>query len=390
MRKTKDMISDDDRNDTVAELYALRAGLSVISQLADDIRDSESKIKDVRSRVEPINEEINRKNRSIFQMNSQIAFHENSISEIQSREYGTARSYGSYLWDEMRGVNLKWVIFSILFIVIGVVFLILTFTLFEALIGFACLSFLFGIPMSAIFILGSFLTARKNRKNVLNGIQEAIERNKTTIVEKQDQIKELKEKIAVIEEEKNKLYGEREEIKKNIERDVAEIEGKIEAITQQARLYRKALETQYGRLLNPADWHNIDLCIFYLQTGRADTIKECLLLADRQRQNDEIVGTIQAASDRISGEIRGGFAALGSTMVTCINALSTQIESVSSTMLAQQHDTIRALGAIENSNQALLSSAQINNALQAKANETSEALLRDYRYVQEQSGFTVY
>lgn len=389
MGKSKDLISGNQMDNTVAKLYSLRAGLSVISERADDIRKLESDISNEQARIKPIEKEISNNDYAIFKLRKNIASNEESISELQSKVPQTAKSLGEYLGELVVGdLHLRYIIPGVLLIIVGIVLLYFALTVYEALIGFAFLAFLVGVPLSLVLLVDLF-SARKKRKSELTRIQNRTETDKKSIIDKQKQIEEYNNSIADIQIVNENLYAQKKDTEIQIEQHVSELTNSISAVVKEATLYNKVLVNEYTSLLNPADWHNTDLCIFYLQTGRADSIKECLLLADRQRQNDEIVGTIKAAGDRICGEIRSGFTALGSTMVACINALSMQIDSLGNSLSAQHNDTMNALSIIENSNTALLSATQLNNALQAKANETSEALLRDYKYVQNRMGIAI-
>ena len=61
----------------------------------------------------------------------------------------------------------------------------------------------------------------------------------------------------------------------------------------QVKRYTDALITEFSSVLDPRDWANIDLIIFYYETGRADTLKEALQQVDRQRQNEALIKAIK-------------------------------------------------------------------------------------------------
>lgn len=249
------------------------------------------------------------------------------------------------------------------------------------------------LSIGALMVVGSILYAYDKRRQEWRSkgrkqkaSQSRISNINDNICEIKKQIEENNNNIFELEKVREELKIKFEEEKRLTELHISEIEKEIAALTQEVAVYDDTLKTEYKNLLNPADWHNIDLCIYYLQTGRADTIKESLLLTDRQRQTDEIVDAVEAASDRISLEIRSGFRALGETMVSCFNALCAQINTVGNTLLSQLDSNAEMLALINKNSVAQLSAAQLNNALLAKANDTSEELLRDYKYVQSLSG----
>ena len=107
--------------------------------------------------------------------------------------------------------------------------------------------------------------------------------------------------------------------------------------------------------------------IFYFETRRADSVKESLQLVDKEMQTRRIVKTIQEASEQICSTIRDGFVTLNNNITNCFTALSNQ--------LASQHSRNLALL------QGLTTSVNLNNALQAKANKTSEQLMDDVKHI---------
>ncbi|MCH5154284.1 MAG: hypothetical protein J1F71_03635 [Clostridiales bacterium] len=396
MGKSKDIISGSQINNTIAELYALRAGLSVISERADDVRKLERKIDNENLKISSIESEIDENNRAIKRTREESDRLRQEISNVKNDKSSRVSShihnnikYHPYSLSDFK----KFIIFGSIAIIWGFFMIFLSIIngggegVAYRIIGIVAI--IVGAGLIGVPIIISSLSKKKynqHRKNLENSKCNEIDDEIRGLQERLDR---LQEKLPPLQQKGNELLVKKGDMIKEVEQSVVVIRNNIVSVAQQGELYYHAMETEFASLLNPADWQNTDLCIFYLQTGRAESIKECLLLADRQRQNDEIVGAIRAASDRISSEIRNGFKALGSTMVTCINALSMQIETMSNTLSAQNDSTIRALGAIENSNAALLSATQLNNALQAKANQTSEQLLRDYRYVQNRMGVAI-
>lgn len=398
MGKSKDVISGNQADDTVARLYALRAGLSVISERADEIREIQDdldsrhqqvkyassgldrhkeKIADAKKDVEKIEEEIEKTQKS-------VASKVNELHEKPKRRYNKTRI--SYNWEPK---HYAYVIIGNLFALdcLGVLIAGLFMPDFGGAGAIAGVTVVFVI--CALFGIVPIVTGYNSAKKAKAEIQQEIENENAEIQELKIKLKKAQDKVLDLESETDRIKTQNSDMAKEILQFVDEKKIEIKAIVEQVSVYHNAMETEFTSLLNPADWHNTDLCIFYLQTGRADSIKECLLLADRQRQNDEIVGAIRAAGERISSEIRNGFKALGSTMVACINALSMQIETMGNSLAAQNDELINQLSAVENSNTALLSATQLNNALQAKANQTSEQLLRDYRYVQNCGGIAI-
>lgn len=183
----------------------------------------------------------------------------------------------------------------------------------------------------------------------------------------------------------NREYDSQAEVfREYIEKDEAIIDNcnaKIKANTSIYGDYAVALAQQFAPVLNLADWKNTDLIIFYMQTGRADTMKEALQQADRQRQTDSIINEVRNATRAIVSEINSGFAALGQAMVSCFSVLSSQMSSTHAR-------TLNAMGQIQSQNAELISQSRLNNALQAKANLTSDKLCNDLSYIKDKAALT--
>ncbi|MBQ7761046.1 MAG: zinc ribbon domain-containing protein [Clostridia bacterium] len=127
------------------------------------------------------------------------------------------------------------------------------------------------------------------------------------------------------------------------------------------------LVKEYSKLIDTRDWANLDLVIFYFETGRARSMQEALQLVDRQRQNDRIVEAINEASYQICNTINAGIQHLQNVVVGCAKVLSTQLDEIAS----QQ----RALGR-EISN-LQISASSMEKALKAKSNVSSNQLAED-------------
>lgn len=156
-----------------------------------------------------------------------------------------------------------------------------------------------------------------------------------------------------------------------------------------------ALVAQFKSVLDIRDWEHIDLIIFNFETGRADTLKEALQQVDRKVQTDEIIEAIETAGQNISSTIRMSMNELRSDLNKSFAKLSVQ--------LADQHrEQMSALsnisGNIEKTNESLAklqqtsekngesiekltSAAYLNNALLTKISYDSLSLMSDVDYM---------
>ncbi len=392
MGTTKEIKIYDDRDNAVAELYALRAGLSVISQKVDEVRECERGIENERENIEDIKWEIDDIDGKIAREKGNLQKCDDELCK-QKEQHEKDERASIYTFDDKHTPSLK---ISYIVMAGGIFFalpclVVVIISCLEYDLSVAALVFFCIFAVVALSALANCLVDKSARKRYVQKIHDE-KVMKIANDEQANKIKceEIRERISALESEGPEIRKQKNAELKIAEDKIGEIKTDMERITQNIAVYSNVLEKTYAKLLNTADWKNIDLCIFYLQTGRADTIKECLLLVDRQRQNDEIVGAISAASNSICNEIRSGFSALGSTMVTCLNALSVQMETMSNTLSMQHDETVRALSSIEAKSAEVLSATQLNNALQDKANTSSEQLLNDYQYVQSQYGVYLY
>lgn len=113
-----------------------------------------------------------------------------------------------------------------------------------------------------------------------------------------------------------------------------------------------ALENEFSALIDPRDWQYLDLVIFYFETGRAETMKEALQLVEREVQTQRIVGAIEMASERVCR-----------TIATAAIVISSRLSIISS-----------QLG-------VAIKQQEMQNALLAKSGATSESLMRDVKYI---------
>ena len=146
-----------------------------------------------------------------------------------------------------------------------------------------------------------------------------------------------------------------------------------ELSSKKAAAIRDTLIEQYGSLIDSSDWQNLDLIIYYISTGRADTIKEALQLVDRQRQTDQIIQAINTASASISNTITTSINNLGGAMVKCFGVLSDQMQkgfdSVNASIKAGNELNAAYMKSF------MISNEQLQKSLIANANKNSDVLV---------------
>lgn len=154
--------------------------------------------------------------------------------------------------------------------------------------------------------------------------------------------------------------------KENTRIILSEKDKKIAPIKESSNEFYMALKKQFSCILDERDWKNLDLVIYELETHRADSVKEALQLVDKELQTERIQQTIVQATEQVCYEIRRGFAEMRETIIECCRVISARLSTISmqlAYMSVQLND--------------LCDSVNMSNALQAKANVTSAQLISD-------------
>ena len=281
-------------------------------------------------------------------------------------------------------------------------------SIFMSPIGGAILAGIFHV-FTPLFYVFPIITMFKDRKayvqnEYLRALQEIEEQERQSSPEyKNDKIVIAEQKLKKAEAEfKNaelevqnfeKALKEKKEyletVKIQAKKD-REIKGeKFEIISETVRNLEKSLYDSYNHKINKSDWENIDLLLYYLQTNRADTLKEALQLMDKQRQTNEIVNAIGIASQSIKDTIHTAVQNMSVALVKSFSVVSSQLSEISQNQRASIVATEKLTGAIGTLSSKVstgfssqISAMELNNALLEKANKSSEQLLYDLRYNQ--------
>lgn len=155
-------------------------------------------------------------------------------------------------------------------------------------------------------------------------------------------------------------------LQKGLEEYKREYLEKIDSIQASSNALYRLLQKEFSPLLDERDWQHLDLIIFYFETGRADSMKEALSMVDRELQTNRIVEAIDMAAREICSSIERQTEVLQRTMVACCAHLSEQLSSIE-TQLAVQNAQLSGL----------LDAAHMNNALLRHANDSSKQLYED-------------
>ncbi len=234
---------------------------------------------------------------------------------------------------------------------------------------------------------------KKAKNNLENSVFES-EKLEKTIAECDEQIERLSKPLNFESDSRyNKLIPQIEQLKTNINKSV------VPTSTQRVKEIKKALQVELQGIITEPDWENVDLLIFYLSTGRADSLKEALLLVDKQRQTDQIANAIAASAKYISNTVSENTFKLGTLLHTHFTKLSrsiddnfakisTDLNAVSSGLDLMEQKIGSGLDGIgktiiSTQNDSVLRAERLNEALISESKRSSQELINELRYNQK-------
>lgn len=408
-----------EKQETLSKLYALRAGLSLISQEKDEadsilesrktindrlntlIGQAESELKSEKDRAlsdeKYITRKIEAEQSAISRAEEKINNIEEKMQQITGSKAKLSRS-ATYL---LRIVGIGIGIAIMAYLGINEISKINSES---TKFGIGLIIFLFvGAAILTIVCLISIISTAKGKTKEINNKSHEIFEQEEKISQHRHNIKQNKEEILSIRAESAK---KQEELQKNIV-DVKKAARVVSALTDDVSIEMlsthketalgiyKSLAAEYSEILDERDWQYIDLFIYMYETGRAESKKEALQLIDQYQQNKNIVDAIVRAGREVQDCIKQGLGALQTAMESHFRALSGQLyEMHSETMLkmdriTDQLDNLNSemsrmsLGMAQISSQTADMQRQLdlNTALQAKANMTSQQIMDDVKYM---------
>lgn len=142
----------------------------------------------------------------------------------------------------------------------------------------------------------------------------------------------------------------------------------------------KATDNAFGNMLDMRDWKNIDYIIFALETRRVDNMKEALSFADWEIRTKKIVGAVREAVERICSSVNSSIGRLRQDMNDNFKRFSDQMNMVAGTLesISMQVSDVAKTQTIQTAYLAQISSeTHLGNVMQAKSSATSEQLAGD-------------
>lgn len=375
-------MDEKEKRETLANLYALRGGLSVVSEVKDDIIQNIRGLESIRKQEE-LNIKKAEKTLTSLEVPKMKEITYTSMSSVNSAE------------KDMNIEKRKAVEYLVLSIIIGCV--TLAFCVIWVNVFKQYWYTIFASPIYLILALftwfickaiSHFRSFQKN-KNLMSRYLNDIEYEKK--LEKNFKVNYQKE-LAQYNTKKNELERQltlqeetsRERLSNQVIESCIYIQGKKEFGDKLIQV----LENNYSHILDKRDWANLDLFIYLYETGRADSKKEALQLIDQYNQNQNIVQAINNAGREVCMTINQGLGRLNNTIINCFDSLSTQLYNMHTTTMQKLNSiendmqyVSESLGGLSGSLAGLKESIDFNNALKEKANETSAKLADDVNYI---------
>lgn len=325
--------------ETVNQLYALRAGLSLV----DKEHDKTSKIETI------ISVEKEGKDNRISALENSNSYIEEEIENIsynQKRDYSKYESKVKNIKKQLQEIDDKYNLtlkskaksFKIAVITLSITLIcIAAIALFSILAVNKIIDYV-GFPMLIVIVGGvggfvAFIFFLVNISNFFSDLSymKSLTKEKGQI-EKIEEYKEDNRYSKLIDESNNKI---KENSNKIQEIENKYIEHRDEAIKEMTLYSKKGTEmynlvvSEFSKSLpslDQRDYKHVDLIIYLLETGRAETMKEALQQVDTYVHTEKIVQAIDNASQTISQCIMTNIQSLRNTIEKNTYALGEKID----------------------------------------------------------------
>lgn len=365
------------KNQMLADLYALRAGMSAISIEKDKLDVKEKAYSDVKRKVDRACDEY--KNAENFVSRCDEYDKKDSLQKTEEKvKLGRKfkKTVIGSLGAGIVGALIPWVVYFLTETIIQ-----------DSKYGYSYWKKYLLVSvciLGIIFVVGlafALIVKVSNGKDLQKRIKEGSGKSKQDLKDAKARLSQAAADCDSAQKALTIVFKDYEKVKS--------------VSTKLSQEMYNALVAQFKSVLDIRDWEHIDLIIFNFETGRADTLKEALQQVDRKVQTDEIIEAIETAGQNISSTIRMSMNELRGDLNRSFAKLSVQ--------LADQHrEQMSALsnisGNIEKTNESLAklqqtsekngesiekltSAAYLNNALLTKISYDSLSLMSDVDYM---------
>ena len=372
------------KEQTLSVLYSIRAGLSTISIQKEDLCSKENKIK---SSQDALIETKNSITQNIESSKSAVQKSASLSNEIKHKPKGHFKidRFAAILASILMGG-----LFSVGGVIVGIIGTLIVAFVSEFFFGhdmvsavgdgshFGFLLLNVGVVVGLVtLVVGSWIWFGYR----LESIKKAQNTEMSENAKLQSDLSSEKYNIQALSNNKALLESKSISLAKQIDNYIVEYNEAKSKIIHTVKVIYDVLTNEYSRTLDPRDWQNLDLIIFYYETGRADTIKEALQQVDRQRQLDTLVSAIQEATKSICRSIERTINTLKADINNCFSRLSTQLHNQHIEQIQTLNSIVSSNAAVKESIKSIGESINLQNALLTKIEASSVQLVNDADYV---------
>ena len=198
----------------------------------------------------------------------------------------------------------------------------------------------------------------------------------------------LPQTLASLKAEAERARTTLTELRQSMQADATKAAAEIRERSLQGLAMYDALVKTFSSILDERDWKNLDLVIYYLETGRALDIREALQQVDRQHQNDALVRVMQEAQSAISMSIQRSTFALAAMIqqsalqIQSAITFNTVVSGYANGYLVGAEAERMAL-TLETRAREALDTTLLQTALVEKSKASSEQLVQSTRSLHE-------
>lgn len=332
---------------TVEDLYALRAGMSLLSKKMEKAKVAEKALKDLK---ESTNKTLNKTIEQIVEKEKEIAKNEETEKKnIEEKLRKREKEYKD-ICDMVEADKFCGVFFLIITLICTAVPLIIKLVK-GSVSGWVLVPCIIVFIPSAFFVVCSLCSLPSDRRKIIDVSPERI----PTIISFEKQMtKRINNKL---KNEIEKLRHDRGCILKQFAQETEKQEKIMHPIMCECKIIFTELSDKFSYLLDPRDWENVDIIIYMLETGRSESIKEALNNADLKKYFEDLVKIVNSNAISLRNMLSDKFSSLHAAIDNCASLIQDGYERNS-----------KLLGEIKSETEKHLIAAEINNATMESIN----------------------
>ena len=350
-----------EKNEILSNLYAIRAGLSAIAIEKDPLDVSQKEVDSLDKKIESNQETVQMCKNTIPNEERYIKRYQD---EINSKKVKSS-DFVSMILEHLGVAGIVAGIAAGVGLVAAIVIWSIKGAIGELTVGDVLM---FAVPAALIAFVITYIVVYSNTiKPKKNAAENARASCESRINRSQANIIDCNQKIKTLDEENKNLKVKRQNVAEKHNNDAKVIVSTIKAMYD-------AMEEKYGLFLDPRDWENLDLLIYYISTGRADTIKEALQQVDHLKQTAMIVNALGEATKTICKSIEHNISALRKDLDAHFSSLSQQLHAQHVAQMKSFSSLSSSINSIGGKLDAANANAALQTALLKKIDQSSQSL----------------